>query len=107
MNFPLSELVSWVLEPLASAMEDSGKLVNGEDLKSNIDGLNEANKSWVPQFAYCATLVRPLLVGEEWKVQPHIVREEWFARYRDLQDTLEYNVFLNFCVTLKSNHCPE
>ena len=43
MNFPLSELVSWVLEPLASAMEDSG-----EDQKSNIDRINESNKSWVP-----------------------------------------------------------
>ena len=48
MNFPLSELLSWVLEPLASAMQNSGELVNGEDRKSNIDHLNEANKSWVP-----------------------------------------------------------
>ena len=48
MNFHLSELVSWILEPLASAMEDSGELVSGEDLKSNIDRLNETNKSWVP-----------------------------------------------------------
>ena len=47
MHFPLSELVSWVLEPLASAMENSGELVSGEDLKSNIDNLNKANKSWV------------------------------------------------------------
>ena len=37
-----------MLEPLASAMENSGELVSGEDLKSNIDHLNEANKSCVP-----------------------------------------------------------
>ena len=37
-----------MLEPLASAMENSGELVSGEDLKSNIDNLNEGNKSWVP-----------------------------------------------------------
>ena len=47
MNFPLSEIVSWVLEPLASAMENSGELVSGEDLKSKIDNLNKANNSWV------------------------------------------------------------
>ena len=48
MNFPLSEIVSWVLEPLASAMEGGGELVSGEDLKSNLDKLNEKNKDWKP-----------------------------------------------------------
>ena len=48
MNFPLSEVVSWVLEPLASTME-GGELVSGEDLKSNLDKLNVKNKNWKPE----------------------------------------------------------
>ena len=49
MNFPLSELVSWVLEPLATAMDGSSELVSGEDLKSNIDRVNKTNSDWVPE----------------------------------------------------------
>ena len=48
MNFALSELVSWVLEPLATAMDGRSELVSGEDLKSNVDKLNVTNTNWVP-----------------------------------------------------------
>ena len=34
MNFPLFELVSWVLEPLTTAMDGSSELVSGEDLNA-------------------------------------------------------------------------
>ena len=57
MNFPLSELVSWVLEPLASAMEGSSELVSGEDLKSNIDQLNVSNKNWVPEASITTSVI--------------------------------------------------
>ena len=48
MNYPLSEIVSWVLEPVASAIKGSVELISGEDLKSKIDSLNTANESWAP-----------------------------------------------------------
>ena len=41
MNFPLSEQVGWVLEPVANAMVWSGELVSGEDLKSKIDNTKD------------------------------------------------------------------
>ena len=49
MNFPLSELISWVLEPIASAMDASGELCSGEDFKGNLDKLNKVNKQWTPE----------------------------------------------------------
>ena len=40
MNFPLSELVSWVVEPEANVMVGSGEPVSGEDLKSKVNVIN-------------------------------------------------------------------
>ena len=48
MNYALSELVSWVLEPVASSIKGSSELISCEDLKSKVDQLNIINKSWVP-----------------------------------------------------------
>ena len=49
MNSHLSELLSWLLEPLATEMMGKSSEVNsGEDLKSSLDRLNVANQDWVP-----------------------------------------------------------
>ena len=48
MNFPLSELVFWVLEPVANAMVGCGELVSGKDLKSKIDVINVTNTKGEP-----------------------------------------------------------
>ena len=42
MNYPLSELVSWILESVADNM-DSSELISVEDLKSLLDNINEHN----------------------------------------------------------------
>ena len=49
MNFPLSEVISWLLEPLASSMEGSSEVISGEDLRSIIDQLNIDNRKWEPK----------------------------------------------------------
>ena len=49
MNFPLSEIISWLLEPLASSMEGSSEVISGEDLRSIIDQLNINNRKWEPK----------------------------------------------------------
>ena len=49
MNFPLSEVISWLLEPLASSMEGSSEVISGEDLRSIIDQLNIDNRKWEPE----------------------------------------------------------
>jgi hypothetical protein len=49
MNTHLSELLRWILEPLATEMMDRFSEVNsGEDPKSRLDRLNAANKDWEP-----------------------------------------------------------
>ena len=48
MNYPLSEIVSWVLEPVASNIQRSSELISCEDLKSKIDSLNSKNSNWEP-----------------------------------------------------------
>ena len=48
MNYPLTEIVSWVLEPVAFSIKVSTELINGEDLKHKIDSLNTANESLSP-----------------------------------------------------------
>ena len=50
MNSHLSEILSWLLEPLAnSMMGKSSEVVSAEDLKHKIDKLNLANKDWKPE----------------------------------------------------------
>ena len=49
INFPLSEIVSWILEPLASAMQGSTELISGKDFKNMLDNINTKNKDWVPE----------------------------------------------------------
>ena len=49
MNYPLSEIVSWVLEPVASYIQGSSELISCEDLKSQIDEVNSKNKDWTPK----------------------------------------------------------
>jgi hypothetical protein len=50
MNAHLSELLSWLLEPLADAMMGkSSEVISDEDLKNKIDNLNLANKDWKPE----------------------------------------------------------
>ena len=43
MNYPLSEIVSWVRETVASDMKDSGEFISTEDMKSLIDKINNNN----------------------------------------------------------------
>ena len=50
MNAHLSELLRWLLEPLANAMlGKSSEVISDEDLKNKIDNLNLANKDWKPE----------------------------------------------------------
>ena len=49
MNYPLSELISWVLEPVASSIQGSTELISCEDLKSQLDDINKKNKDWSPK----------------------------------------------------------
>ena len=50
MNSHLSEILSWLLEPLAdSMMGKSSEVISDEDLKHKIDKLNLANKDWKPE----------------------------------------------------------
>ena len=49
MNYPLSEIISWVLEPVASSIQGSTELISCEDLKSQIDEVNLKNKDWTPK----------------------------------------------------------
>ena len=47
MNTHMSEILSWVLEPLANAMmSQSSEVISDEHLKHKIDKLNEQNKGW-------------------------------------------------------------
>ena len=50
MNTHLSELLSWLLEPLAnSMMNKSSEVISDKHLKNKIDKLNIINKEWVPE----------------------------------------------------------
>ena len=49
MNFPLYEIISWILEPLAITIKDSSEVISGEDLRSRMDGVNATNKDWSPE----------------------------------------------------------
>ena len=50
MNTHLSEILSWILEPLATSMiGDSSEVISGEDLKNKMDSLNTRNKEWKPE----------------------------------------------------------
>ena len=50
MNTHLSEILSWLLEPLANSMlEKSSEVISDEDLKFKIDKLNQANRDWKPK----------------------------------------------------------
>ena len=50
MNTHLSEILSWVLEPVANAMMSrSSEVISNEHLKSKLDQLNSANKNWKPE----------------------------------------------------------
>ena len=49
MNTHLSELLSWLLEPLATSMiGKSSEVISGEDLKNKMDSLNKKNENWQP-----------------------------------------------------------
>ena len=49
MNTHLSELLSWLLEPLADAtLGRSYEVISDEHLKQKIVTLNDSNKEWVP-----------------------------------------------------------
>ena len=45
MNFPLYEIISWILEPLASTIEGSSEVISGEDLRSRVDDRNQRLES--------------------------------------------------------------
>ena len=48
MNAHLSEILSWLLEPLANSMIDkSSEVISDEHLKNKIDTINLNNKEWV------------------------------------------------------------
>ena len=49
MKFPLSEIISWLLEPLASSMEGSSEVISGEDLRSIMDQLNIKHRKCEPK----------------------------------------------------------
>ena len=49
MNFPLSEISSWILEPLASTIKDSSEVISGEDLWSRVNGVNNTTRDWSPE----------------------------------------------------------
>ena len=49
MNTHLSEILSWLLEPLATSLIGrSSEVISGEDLKNKMDALNDKNKNWKP-----------------------------------------------------------
>ena len=49
MNTHISEILSWILEPLATSMiGKSSEVISGEDLKNKMDTLNKKNKEWKP-----------------------------------------------------------
>ena len=49
MNFPLYEIISWILEPLASTIEGSSEVISGEDLWNRVDGVNIWTKDRSPE----------------------------------------------------------
>ena len=50
MNTHLSEILSWLLEPLAtSMMGKSSEVISDEDLNNKMDTLNMVNKDWKPE----------------------------------------------------------
>jgi hypothetical protein len=50
MNTHLSEILSWLLEPLAnSMMGKSSEVISDEDLKNKMDNLNQKNSDWKPE----------------------------------------------------------
>ena len=50
MNTHLSEIISWLLEPIAnSMMKNSSEVISDEDLLNKIDKLNDDNKDWKPE----------------------------------------------------------
>ena len=48
MNTHLSEILSWLLEPLATSMIGSSEVISDEDLKNKMDNMNVKNKDWRP-----------------------------------------------------------
>ena len=50
MKTHLSELLSWLLEPLAnSMMNKSSELISDEHPKNKMYKLNDINEDWVPE----------------------------------------------------------
>ena len=49
MNFPLSEIITWILEPLAGTIKESSEVISGEDLRSRMDGVNAKIRDWSPE----------------------------------------------------------
>ena len=49
MNVHLSEVMSWVMEPVADILEGSSEVISNEHLKSLMDSLNEKHKNWRPE----------------------------------------------------------
>ena len=50
MNAHLSEILSWLLEPLANSVNGkSSEVISDEDLKNKMDSLNKKNSKWEPE----------------------------------------------------------
>ena len=71
MNSHLSEILSWLLEPLAnSMMEKSSEVISDEDLKHKIDKLNLANRDWKPETKIEHPIGESSVMGEQLELAP-------------------------------------
>ena len=71
MNTHLSEILSWLLEPLATSMiGKSSEVISGEDLKNKMDALNDKNKTWKPAEPVVEPIGESSLMGRVLEAAP-------------------------------------
>jgi hypothetical protein len=60
MNMHMSEIMSFILEPVANTMEDTAEIISCEHMKSKLDKLNDINKEWRREEPLEGTLLNNL-----------------------------------------------
>ena len=71
MNTHLSEILSWLLETLATSMiGKSSEVISGEDLKNKMDALNDKNIKWKPAEPLVEPIGQSSLMGSVLEAAP-------------------------------------
>ena len=87
MNTHLSEILSWLLEPLATSMiGKSSEVISGEDLKNKMDALNDKNRKWKPAEPVVEPIGESSLMGRVLEAAPGLCGCEECVSQEDIQE---------------------